>query len=247
MLFFSRKENSCWICGSENNLSREHKFKASDLKAVFGNDEMDKFKGDLSIDQIPKTLLSPKSRNAKFKASICIECNGALTQPADRSYERFSQNVRDLMARGVEPFEIANESPWRIPTHEDSINCLRYFAKAVGCHAAEVSAPIPCRLADFASVNSPISCITCTINSNEQRRDFAAGIPPSDSPFQYVSHHGLAVMFDNEVKSVPISYRSGLSIDWADVVFEFPFSCEEQRQLVEEYREFLDYAKENMY
>ena len=133
------------------------------------------------------------------------------------------------------------------PTHVDSVNCLRYFAKATGCHAAEVSAPIPRRLADFVYGSSLVSCVKCTIYSDEHRRDFAASLPATELPFQFVSHHGLAVLFDKEELMTPLSYRSGVSIGWADVVFEFPFSFEERRELLEEHLEFLEHAKEKLY
>jgi hypothetical protein len=78
----------CWICGSPAKPSREHKFKASDIRRHFG-------KGDLYVgssdDGYPsgKIAQGVDSTHLKFENPICERCNSSVTQESDSAYDRF--------------------------------------------------------------------------------------------------------------------------------------------------------------
>jgi len=80
--------NTCWICGKEAT-TREHRVKASDLRAIFG----------VVTQQTPlytkrngkvRILQSEKSDFAKYSAKICHHCNTTKTQKYDEAWSEFS-------------------------------------------------------------------------------------------------------------------------------------------------------------
>ena len=242
-LFLYANSDQCWICGSDAKLTREHKFKASDLKASFGKDDMAKVSWDLPADRAPKLMYSAKSRAAQFKPSICSDCNSSRTQAADQAYERFSTRIRELMCQQIEPFAIVEEHPWSSPREADSINCMRYFAKLLGCHAAEVGAPIPTDIIESINNEKSLPRIRCEIFSHVDRKQLIENATANGDPLQYVAHFGLQVIFD-DVTLKPIKYLSGISIDWAEIMFEYPLNWSERRQLAKRHSSFLDSVKE---
>ena len=77
----NNKESLCWMCSKSPADSREHIFKATDLKTYSGFENNDPRKSPLHFgSKGHKTIQGPKSDQIKYKASICISCNGTVSQ-----------------------------------------------------------------------------------------------------------------------------------------------------------------------
>lgn len=119
--------NDCWICGDLAN-SKEHKFKASDIKRIHGK----KFNA-LFVHENATQISSYKDRILKFPEIICEECNVKRTRPHDDAYDIFInyciENYESLLASKELDFEIIFGKTWI----ENKRNLYRYFAKHAGC------------------------------------------------------------------------------------------------------------------
>src|SRR5438045_3557865 len=81
---------SCWICRVGTADSREHKFKAADLRRFFG-------RGQWSSSNLPvhgtgeetEPVRGPAARSLTFEPVICTTCNNRVSQPWDRAYDEF--------------------------------------------------------------------------------------------------------------------------------------------------------------
>mgnify|MGYP007011822093 CR=1 FL=1 len=117
----------CWICGNIAN-SKEHKFKASDIKRVLGK----KFDAYF-VHENATQIKSYKDRLLKFPEIICEECNVTRTREHDDAYDIFINycisNYETLLAQGEINFETIFGQIWI----ENKRNLYRYFAKHAGC------------------------------------------------------------------------------------------------------------------
>lgn len=82
----------CWWCESLD-LSREHKYKKSDIKReYFDNHEaQDQVKMNLvSIKDLDKgkAVQGPNSNAIKFEANLCKDCNNYKSQPFEMLYNK---------------------------------------------------------------------------------------------------------------------------------------------------------------
>ena len=191
--------------------------------------------GDICEFEPAATLRSSKSKFAKFSKSICEVCNSSLTQPDDYAYEKLSTAIRESMDAGREPFEVIDDLPWE--TEAESIDCLRYFAKLIGCFASEKNAPIPSKLARFVRRDSSDGAMTCTIFSDIDVKAQIKGEGGETS--SYVFHKGLQLTFDPK-SCLPVSYCGGVGIDWALLRFDYHFDEFEVAELLCTYSEFVD-------
>lgn len=119
--------SNCWICGDIAD-SKEHKFKASDLKRFYGK-RFDCF----YIQESAVHIESYKDRILKFPEVICTECNVTRTRNHDDAYDVFinyCHNNYDLLVKTNElNFENIFGENWI----EQKRNLYRYFAKHAGC------------------------------------------------------------------------------------------------------------------
>ncbi len=142
----------CWICGSQDKLTHEHKIKASDIRRVFGNQSV-----KVVADEQIRVAQGPKSKHLKFKSRICLNCNSAITQDADRAYDTLITALRDAGADFNDIEGALNRI--LIPASSSYLPTFRYFAKLLGCHLADFGAPIPTHLAAFVAGKTDTNCI----------------------------------------------------------------------------------------
>src|SRR6516225_8628485 len=80
---FQPDKEACWICGSTQNRTHEHKYKASDLRRIFGTESM-----LVTSNGRVRLAQGHSSKFLKFESHICEQCNTKTTQLADRAYDR---------------------------------------------------------------------------------------------------------------------------------------------------------------
>lgn len=132
----------CWICRSRSADSREHRFKASDIRRRLGKitQQSPAFlqRGRATNDRIG----SARNRLLAFKSSICTECNNVRTQPYDIAWETLSEylhsNWPSIVRRGR--FTLSKAFPGR--SANAALKVHLYFLKLFGCKIYEDKMPI---------------------------------------------------------------------------------------------------------
>jgi hypothetical protein len=167
---FKQVGHGCWICGSQTNLTREHKYKQSILEKKYGTK-------DLWVTTEGRRARKAQSANSdllKFKSPICNECNSSRTQKADKAFDFFINKVNEIGSNGL-----ALSLIWSLPEFkigsESYVNLFRYFAKFLGNHfvdsyllvrpKTEFKFPIPSRIISFILGKTGSRCVDIEITS----------------------------------------------------------------------------------
>lgn len=124
--------NKCWICGDIAD-SKEHKFKASDIKRALGK----KFEAFLFNGEKVQEFNSYKDDIIQFPKVICIDCNNNKTRKHDNAYDEFVvyayKNQQKILRERIIDFQdIYGDELWL----EKKIDLFRYYSKHAGCKVA---------------------------------------------------------------------------------------------------------------
>lgn len=206
----------CCLCGSTENLTGEHKVKASELRSIFGRDPM--VIGHFDGVNASRLAQGPKSREFHFAAKVCGECNSARTQPADNEFVRLHRSAMDILLAGGDPGEVFLLERYRINS-QAYLNVFRYLAKLLICHVAESEGPRPLPVAAFASGNSDRNTIKLFMDSDPTYQEYAA----LTGEHNYASHGGLIVK-TNEKNHLPSAFHTSLTLGALRYVFWVEFS-----------------------
>ena len=182
----------CWICGSLFKPSREHKFKASDLRRHFGKGKLHvaTFEDDPSNFRVAQGL---GSSHLKFESQICEKCNSAVMQESDRAYDQFIGQLErdDESARQLLEAFSAPVLPSGTKYHS-VLPIFRYFAKILGCQMADAGAPIPKNLSQFVAKRTDKNCIWLGIRRDPTYDELSSLLGGENA--RYAAHGGLVVI-----------------------------------------------------
>lgn len=180
--------DSCCLCGSLDDLTGEHKIKASTLRALFGTEKM--MIGHFDGASRPRLAQSSTSKAIHFRARVCGPCNSTRTQAADIEFARFDELARRIQADGGDPADAFDDPRYAVGTAE-YFNVFRYLAKILACHLAEVGGPRLRALTDFAIGRSDRNVVLLAMDADPDYRTWfeATGDP------QFASHGGLGIDF----------------------------------------------------
>jgi hypothetical protein len=133
--------------------SREHKFKAGDLRRHYGKTTPLTYGTDASLFE----LTNLKDRRLSFEPVICRLCNGTRTQPHDEAYATYSrfvdENYHRLEKERRLNFEWVYGRNWSIGKR----NLYRYFAKHAGCKIMTGEYPmVPHDIVDFINGSNEV-------------------------------------------------------------------------------------------
>lgn len=224
----------CCLCGSDKELSGEHKIKASALRSEFGRQRLviGRNGGGYRLAQ------SARSKALHFSAPVCSECNNARTQPADRAFDHFHACVASLISRKADPAG-ALRDPRFVSGGTFSLDIFRYFAKLLSCHLAELGAPFQSAISDFAIGFSHENCISLGVDLDTMYASAQAEYPG----LPYAAHGGLIVLGDKETLS-PVAFHSTLTIGPARYRYQARLTEIGQIQLELEEPEFVDWCRQ---
>jgi hypothetical protein len=233
-IIFQRQSLSmCCLCGSTDQLSGEHKIKASVIREQFGSSKM--VIG--SADGPKKNAQSPKSKAFHFEARMCVECNGTRTQPADREFERMNAAAMALLSAGKDPKLVFEDARYEVGS-EAYLNCFRYFAKLLCCHLAEVSSPRLVHLSNFAMGRLSRNCVWLDIDADWTFKQLQQEYGVS----QYAAHGGLVVYAKKKDSSVT-GFHSTLTIGPLRYIFWTRLSIFERFSMRWFYPEFREWCR----
>jgi len=207
MKIFSRiiDVSHCWWCGG-TNLSREHKFKKTDLELLYGKTYTpDNIISNTKFRTQSRGffLQSSNSTLAKFEGTICETCNNSKSQRFDKSYEKlinyyYTHKLSILHDTKISLRDVFGKD-WEIGI----LNVQKYIAKHVASRIVDFGYKPHKNLIDFINgeagnhdlkivfrykpyfigdVNDPIECIFLgPLNNFNNSQDRSAGIITSFS------------------------------------------------------------------
>lgn len=231
------RKDSCCLCGATENLTGEHKIKASALLAEFGSDTLAiGTYGD--PDSRYRFAQSVNSKKLHFEARLCAKCNNERTQAPDLEFDRFHAQVRAHLEAGRDPSEVFLDERYREGS-EPYLNVFRYFAKLLCCHVAGVGGPRRVHVARFALGEVHQNCVWLLVKSDWTYRQIASVTGPQ----QYASHGGLVVYSDKRTGR-PKAFHSTLTVGPVQYAFHSRLSWPERLELRLAHRDFHAWCME---
>lgn len=245
LLLRSSNSKKCWICGSSSELSREHKFKASDIRRQFGREAVVIGHESASLNE-KKHAQGANSKHLKYESTICSDCNSSVTQESDRAYDKF---INLIEAKGSSEAAIQQtlSDPEFAEKSQLFIPLFRYFAKRVGCHLAELNAPIPVHLSRFVAKKNNKNCIwlETRLDPSYQKMSSEFSIPD----LKYAAHGGLVVMTKGP-KLLPNRVYTTLTVGRIQFIFFYFYTVFEIWEMRVRFPKFVrwcaDQAKETI-
>lgn len=172
---------ACWWCQERPATTSEHKFKASDLTRLMGDDTL--VWGDdtgRTVDIRGKSGIQRDRHGVvKFPKSMCDKCNNARSQPFDRAYETFSNYLdANRLVRHMPGIEFAHiyGNDWQ----SGVMNLARYYGKHVGCQMVRTGVAVPQSLRDF-------------LDGQDDMTDAHMGLITTDTVYKSSRRTGLTI------------------------------------------------------
>lgn len=209
----------CWWCGEPAD-SKEHKWKRTEVEAIFGKGHY----GDQVIwghDDRIDNIRGSKAAGLKFSPTLCAACNNARSQPFDHAYSRWSayllQNLEDLLGSRAVDFRAV----FGADIAEDLPNLRRYYAKHIGCRLAEDAARVPRSVIDFLnaerndvpSVFSQLGIRTFLASLTDQDGGPLLGLHLRESVADASSLTGRLASFKSAVGVGPVEFLYDINLD----------------------------------
>lgn len=126
----------CWICNDIAD-TKEHKFKASDLRRLFG--KKNKFNRGYKSENKIKPLKDHNDNKLIFESKICANCNNEITQPHDFAYDKFIKNIDNYYDDILESKSVQLKKIFGEEWVKEKNNLFKYFCKHVGCRIISYS------------------------------------------------------------------------------------------------------------
>lgn len=191
-------EGLCWWCGDVAN-SREHKWKKSEIKAMYGLAGSESYPLLwIDDDGNSKSIQGPDSVVVKFEKSLCQNCNNARSQQFDRTYDQWIEYLAANYDRIIESRSIDMRDIVDGTSEEFRLHLAKYFAKHIGCRVADKAGRVPVSLIAFLNGDSEESAFTwtelCISNSaleNHEVTRYSLGIERTVGNYS-VEHRALS-------------------------------------------------------
>lgn len=216
-VFLAHNPGQCCLCGSSEDLTGEHKVKASTIRSLFSGEPM--MIGSFNKGDRPRHAQSSKSKAFHFRSKICAACNSNRTQNADLEFARFDEVTRELLAQGADPASVFDEPRYAVG-NTPYLNVFRYFAKVLACHIAEVGGPRFTALVDFAIGRSDINIVILQMGLDDRFQFWLENT--GDSEFAahgglgvtFSKHTGLTNGFASSLTHGALRYEFGINFNW---------------------------------
>ncbi len=207
----------CCLCGSPDDLTGEHKVKASAIRSLFSGEPM--MIGTFDGESRPRRAQSSTSKAFHFRSRICAQCNSARTQRADVEFTRFDATARALLEAGFDPIGAFDDPRYALGSGP-YLDVFRYLAKVLACHVADVDGPRIAALTDFAIGRTDRNPVSVAMDADPKYRFWYEGTADAE----YAAHGGLMTTFSQRTgltKSLgstlthgPLRYAFGISFGW---------------------------------
>ncbi|MCO6491692.1 MAG: hypothetical protein J5I98_24965 [Phaeodactylibacter sp.] len=157
-----KNSNKCWWCKNKAD-SREHIFKRSDLKRIFGNSSYDKITGPIIDDGIrQRKVQGTNSRFVKWKANLCSDCNNARSSSFDKAYDEFIQNIQPFFLQVMKDKCLDLRLIFGEDWSDKYKKLIKYYAKHIGCRLSNHELGVTENIIDFLNDTDKLRDIAFT-------------------------------------------------------------------------------------
>lgn len=164
----------------------------------------------------------PKSKALHFNknAPLCVDCNGALTQAADRAFDRFHSAALSCVSQSAHPQDAFNIPEFAMQSRT-YLDLFRYFAKLLACHIAEDCGPRFTSLTQFArgDVDDNIILLDISIDPDYKEISEEFGELPFAADGGLMAHlhksRRWVTGFQSSITFGPIRYTFWIKFGWA--------------------------------
>lgn len=206
-------DGTCWWCGEIAD-SKEHKYKRTDLARIQGDGESLIWASDNERNHTVKSIR--KSGAVRFGKSLCRKCNGARSQPFDRSYDDYAdflwKHSGELWSWEGIPMAEVFGAEW--PTKQ--LNLARYFAKHFGCRIAEEGLSVPPSIVAFLNGSNHVPHVGMFFTKHEDIWELRQGLQHIDSKMPGLWLGGMQAYLTKD-RSKVISLRTNTLMGYVGV------------------------------
>ncbi|WP_123646704.1 hypothetical protein [Lysobacter enzymogenes] len=228
-LFESNSTMQCCLCGSPDDLTGEHKIKASAIRELFSGPMVI---GAFDGESRPRFAQSAKSKAFHFRARLCGTCNSSRTSAADLEFTEFDKLARERMEAGLDPGDVFKEPRYTVGG-EPYLNLFRYFAKVLACQIAQEDGPRILPVTEFAIGKSDFNPVLLAMDLDPAFLAFSQVLGSQE----FAAHGGLAMQLSRLTGlvhclfstlthgklrytfSIEFDFRVGLALQRFDPVF----------------------------
>jgi hypothetical protein len=235
-MFEAITDSECCLCGSTSDLTGEHKIKASALRRIFGKDAM--IIGHFDGEREPRLAQGPKSSEFHFGAKLCGTCNASGTQPADRTFDQFHEEVARRFDAGLGADDLFPAERYSEGAAE-TLNIFRYFGKLLVCQVADTGGPRLTAVAQFVVGRSDFNPVKLKIRADATYQDFTQ---ISDDFLGFAGHGGLVI--NHSCGGVLSGFHSTLSLGPIQYVYWVEFRGDVSADLAEADPRFFAVTRE---
>ncbi len=167
-------DNKCWWCESLD-LSEEHKYKRTDLQREYfsGSSKQKIVLCSLTdVTKRGKAIQGPKSKNVKFKPSLCQNCNNAKSQPFDESYDKLIVFLKDNETNTLKIPSIKLADIYGENYRQQAQYLTKYFVKHLCCTLTDENISIPSNLIDFLNGQTQLNNVELIISQSIDRKEY---------------------------------------------------------------------------
>lgn len=197
-------DNRCWWCKS-TDLSEEHKYKRTDLEREYFKDPSIKKVLLCSLSHISesgKIIQGPKSKNLKFKASLCQYCNNSRSQSYDIAYDKLVIYLKTnessiLKLPSIQLVDIYGEE-FKDQVH----NLFKYFVKHLCCTLVDSNIGIPQNLLDYLNGNSNLKHVELIVSQSIDRKHYLDEVVKEISTASWIGCSDVQVYFSKSTKAI---------------------------------------------
>lgn len=208
MIEFNDFNGKCWWCES-SDLSREHKYKKSDIKREYFSDQEMQDRVTINLVSIKdlsekgKAVQGPNSNAIKFEANLCKNCNNSRSQSFDLAYDKLIEFLKlnestTLTNPQIDLLEIYGND-WEL----EKENLVKYFIKNLGCVLTEFNLKVPQILIDYLDgvIGLPEN-LNLFISQSVDRKNYLDLAQIQTPPASWVGRSDVQCKHNNETSTI---------------------------------------------
>lgn len=143
------KSKACWWCNNKAD-SREHIFKKSDLKRIYGNSSFSHQSAPIIDDgTMQRKIQSINSKFVKWGTNLCSICNNSRSSRFDRTYDEFVTKIQSFFIQIMRDEYIDLRLIFGDEWKRKFKDLIKYYTKHIGCRLSNHELGVTKNIIDF--------------------------------------------------------------------------------------------------
>jgi hypothetical protein len=200
-------DGKCWWCGSLD-LSKEHKYKKSDIKREYYKDVKEGATINLGLYEISNLskkgmpIQGPNSKVVKFKANLCQKCNNERSQEFDKSYDKLISFLKLNETKTLENPKISMRDIFGLNWRAEKEYFIKYFIKNLGCLLSEVNIEVPKNIIDFLDMKLNLPYLEIVISQSVDRKEYLDLVVNEMNPASWIGRSEVQYEYNQKTNVI---------------------------------------------